>query len=645
MGETVGMLKNLVKNKKILYLNMVILLILSFIIYKNTYHEFDESLFSSKNVYNHIRELSSPPYNGRYPGTEGNRLALNYVQGYFEKIGISPAGEDGTYYQQFESMIPFYNSSPHFNIVDGENNIIKEFRLRTDYVDALFGSGEVHGELFLLEKNITNYSAEEIKNKVIVGIMPRHFQARDLQLMVNNGVRAILTTTDFGYYNSKPVRMSKASTNIGQIEVKGKPIIINILNRLAYMELKRLAESNMKADIKYDMTFKKVEVPNILGKIEGAKRDGGYLIISGHIDHMGSDPNGNYFPGAFDDASGIGMMLELARVIKEQERPPDKTILFVGWNNEENGVQGSKYYVDHPIYPLSQSEVIQIDGIGLKEINEIVLDSTGDRGSILRNKLYQYAKDLEGKLEIGVHEIQMGMGSDHQYFLQRNVPAVLIQDNYEDRRDLHFVHMYEDNIDNISVVQIDRGAQILLQYIKREIFYDTLPDYLNRTEKSLLSIVVFFTIALFLINNMKKSSKVLKISIEDIYYSSSYQIFQRIFNYGLLAFFTLYLIIWIIHVPTNFNLLIEDGQIYTNLSLFLTMKNSVLYLRNFIENGFGVSIRYIMVWDIITASFIRSSQLIVVSIGLAAGAGILKGIYDGYREKPKIGRASCRERV
>ena len=183
-----------------------------------------------------------------------------------------------------------------------------------------------------------------------------------------------------------------------------------------------------------DMTFKKVEVPNILGKIEGAKRDGGYLIISGHIDHMGSDPNGNYFPGAFDDASGIGMMLELARVIKEQERPPDKTILFVGWNNEENGVQGSKYYVDHPIYPLSQSEVIQIDGIGLKEINEIVLDSTGDRGSILRNKLYQYAKDLEGKLEIGVHEIQMGMGSDHQYFLQRNVPAVLIQDNYEDRQ-------------------------------------------------------------------------------------------------------------------------------------------------------------------------------------------------------------------
>jgi len=634
-------LLNGIRNHYGFILGIIILLVLTFFTSRNILEkQFDESIFEGENVYNHIRELSSPMYNGRYPGTEGNRLALQYVEDYFKEIGIEPGGENGSFYQQLESMVPFYESTPYIRIIDGENNIVREFHLRKDYVDTFFGGGEVQGELLLLNKSIRNYSKEELMDKIIVGWIPQHIQAGDIQYAVDHGVRAVLTTTDHEYYRSKTVRMSKASTNFGQIKLQGKPIIINIMGRSAYFELRRYAEEKMKADIKYDMVFKRVKTPNILGKIEGKKPDSGTIIISGHVDHVGSDMDGSYFPGAFDDASGIGMMLELARVIKAQDNLPEKTIIFAGWNNEENGLNGSRYYVEHPVYPLARTQVIQIDGIGLTEIKEIIFDSAGDKGVILRNMLFQYAKDLEDELGIKVREIEVGRGSDHQFFIEHNIPSVLIQDFYENRSDLHYVHMYEDNIDNISLEQINRGGKILLQYLKREVYQDILPDYLNKAEKSIIigiAVTILFFYAVNIWKNRYPSKLIWNKTAEELYFSVPYQLGQRFCQFTILTIFIVFMLVSIIQVPTNFNLIIEEGQIYSNLSLYLVVKKSILYIRHLLTGGLGTSIRNIKVWDIVIVSFKRSSQLIIVSIVLSTIFGMIKGVLDGYNEKGRSG--------
>lgn len=108
----------------------------------------------------------------------------------------------------------------------------------------------------------------------------------------------------------------------------------------------------------YVQTVPSTPPANVLGRNVGAVLRGSdpalrdeYVVVSAHYDHLGVR-NGVLYPGADDNASGVAMMMETARSMATASQPPKRSIAFIGFDLEEAGLYGSRYYVAHPPFPL-----------------------------------------------------------------------------------------------------------------------------------------------------------------------------------------------------------------------------------------------------------------------------------------------------
>lgn len=644
-----GFLRHSKKPKIFQFILPIIILVLIGYYFINSYqNSFDNSIFSVDNAYEHIRELSSPKYKGRLAGTEGNELALRYIENHFKNLGIEAAGENNTYYQDFESMVPQIDTNPVFRIKDENGEILDEFNMYEDYrlfTSEIGGGSKYNGDILFVDKYLYKVSPELIKDKMVI-MRSYAIRPKDIEYVIKNGGKGLLFTriTSFDSEVTNPQKM-KAILHDGK---NGENILFGVLGKKAYGKLRQYSEfgwieeeyqknslgttDNVPkgsgiikgVEINCDLEFPIVKSANIIGKIEGKKRDGGYLIIGAHLDHVGSGTDGKYFPGALDNASGVGMMLELARVIKAQNNLPYKTIIFTGWNAEENGLDGSRYYVKNPIYPLQESQVINLDCIGGVNANKVLIESYESNGNIMRSKMYQYSQDLNIKAE----EVYSSPNSDHYWFVKENVPAIQLVDDYS------YVHTYDDTIDNISKENLDNVGQILVNYIKRDIFKDTFPDYLNNIELMLLSLLILgivFIYIIFSLNKINSGMKVFNNTIEDIYYSSIFNVVLKCYYFITPVLIILFALIFIANLPPNYNLVFYNGKSFTNLSMYLTLKKSVLYIRNLILSGLGTTNNHVKILEIILVSMGRSFKLILSTIIISLVLGIFKGMFDSYR--------------
>ena len=107
---------------------------------------------------------------------------------------------------------------------------------------------------------------------------------------------------------------------------------------------------------------------NVLAFIKGSSKPEEILVISSHYDHVGIDDEGNIYNGADDDGSGTVAILEIAEAFTkaiEDGYRPKRSILFLNNTGEEKGLVGSKWYTDHPVFPLAQTVTnLNIDMIG-----------------------------------------------------------------------------------------------------------------------------------------------------------------------------------------------------------------------------------------------------------------------------------------
>ncbi|MCX6551803.1 MAG: M20/M25/M40 family metallo-hydrolase, partial [Acidobacteria bacterium] len=128
------------------------------------------------------------------------------------------------------------------------------------------------------------------------------------------------------------------------------------------------------------------EVANVIGILPGTNKafNDQSAILAAHVDHLGlgwpdvrKGEEGEPHPGADDNASGVAVMLELARSLASGEKPP-RTIVFIAFTGEEAGRLGSKYYVEHPVRPLTNVEgMINLDTVGRLGAQKLTALGTG----------------------------------------------------------------------------------------------------------------------------------------------------------------------------------------------------------------------------------------------------------------------------
>ena len=177
---------------------------------------------------------------------------------------------------------------------------------------------------------------------------------------------------------------------------------------------------------------KEVEMRNVVGIIPGVKKEfnGESVVITAHFDHLGlgwpdahSGDKGKIHPGADDNASGVSVLLELARVLANGPQP-DRTIVFLATSGEEAGLRGSKHYVQNEkIFPVNKCVgVVNLDTVGRLGEKKLTILGTGSA-----KEWTQLFMDAESITGVKIDPISKDAGgSDQKSFISEKVPAVQI---------------------------------------------------------------------------------------------------------------------------------------------------------------------------------------------------------------------------
>ena len=122
-----------------------------------------------------------------------------------------------------------------------------------------------------------------------------------------------------------------------------------------------------------------VNIQNVIGKITGSKRPDEVIIYTSHWDHLGigkpDETGDSIYNGALDNTTGTAGLIELARAFKSLKTLPERTIVILAVTAEEQGLWGSAYYAQNPVYPVSKAVAnINIDGLNpVEKTRDIII--------------------------------------------------------------------------------------------------------------------------------------------------------------------------------------------------------------------------------------------------------------------------------
>ncbi|MFA7228759.1 MAG: M20/M25/M40 family metallo-hydrolase [Melioribacteraceae bacterium] len=177
-----------------------------------------------------------------------------------------------------------------------------------------------------------------------------------------------------------------------------------------------------KIDIEVHTKYEKEkEVVNVAAILEGSDPElkNEYLIIGAHLDHVGGQAGKIFFPGANDNASGSAALLQIARAFASTKERPKRSVAFVFFASEEQGLYGAKFFSDNLPFPKEKVRaMINMDCIGYG-------DSIQVGGGKSAPGLWDIAKqsDLEND-KLLVAGTWSGGGADAEPFFQKGIPTL-----------------------------------------------------------------------------------------------------------------------------------------------------------------------------------------------------------------------------
>ncbi|MBM4000892.1 MAG: M20/M25/M40 family metallo-hydrolase [Planctomycetes bacterium] len=211
-----------------------------------------------------------------------------------------------------------------------------------------------------------------------------------------------------------------------------------------------------------------VECRNVVGVLRGARSEWASqsVVIGAHFDHLGlgwpdvhAGDEGKVHPGADDNASGVAILLEMARVLAEERGAP-RNIVFAAFSAEECGRWGSKHYAQHPPFPLEELRaVVNVDTVGRLHEGPIQVLGTGSAEEW--QHVFRGCTFVTG---IPSKNIAEGAeGSDQASFLEKGIPAVQIFSGAN--ADYHRPTDTTDKIDTAGMVRIATFLKEAVAYI------------------------------------------------------------------------------------------------------------------------------------------------------------------------------------
>ncbi len=431
----------------------------------------------------HIEFLAADELRGREPGTEGYDIAASYVVSQFRQMGLVAAGSEENYYQQVPLRRAFLEEgSATMKLVNGGMSRDFEF-VNEFYRKASVGhtSGDLTAEMVFAgyginapELEYNDFEGIELEGKIAVtlGGQPLSFpseegahfssgreKARALVAHGAVGWVTVYTPRNEKRYDWGRLKNSVGKAAMGWLTQSGEPYAaFTQLEGGAVVHYKPAAELFKGSDHTVDSLIamdesgqnlpafplkgtlrlaqksrhETIDSPNVVALLPGTDPvlSNEYLVYTAHLDHIGElhgdgheDAINN---GALDNASGISVMLETARMFAESggER---RSILFLAVTAEEKGLVGSEYFAQNPTVPSdSMVGVINLDmPLLLYEFGDVI--AFGAEHSTLGKAIEQAAGEFGIALTRDPFPDQnIFVRSDHYRFVQKGIPSVFL---------------------------------------------------------------------------------------------------------------------------------------------------------------------------------------------------------------------------
>ncbi len=195
---------------------------------------------------------------------------------------------------------------------------------------------------------------------------------------------------------------------------------------------------------------------NLLGALMGEKTEE-IVLLSAHYDHLGTF-EGRVYPGANDNASGVGCVLDVLRRILREGKTPKRTIVLAFWSAEEMGFVGSQAFVRSGTFPLHQIQaVLNADTVGNGMIGDFALWADGD------NPAFTAIRQASAAAGASAQRVsQATHNSDSISFATVGIPAVTLMA----REWLYKNHTPEDSIALLKSEQIQLAAEIMYRAVR-----------------------------------------------------------------------------------------------------------------------------------------------------------------------------------
>jgi Zn-dependent M28 family amino/carboxypeptidase len=355
----------------------------------------------------HVRFLSSDQLEGRGTGQRGGDLAAEYIATQLALNGLKPAGDGGTYMQKVPMVGITPASETTFELLPnkGQPMPLKPLDQYVAYDQTQNSSNEINAEMVYVGYGIdapeyqwNDYKGTDVRGKVLLMLVnepssssdPNFFKGRALtyygrwtykyeQAARMGAVGAILIhKTEMASYPWEVVRNSnsgeKAYLKSDEPHLKAAAWIqLDVARQVverAGLNLDKLMEDAQSSSfhpvplpvkLKAHMVSKvrPFSSNNVIAMLPGSdpRLKSEAVLYTAHYDHLGIRPDmpgDNIYNGARDNATGCGILLELARVFAQAPAKPRRSVLFASVTAEEQGLLGSEYLGKHPPVPAGK---------------------------------------------------------------------------------------------------------------------------------------------------------------------------------------------------------------------------------------------------------------------------------------------------
>lgn len=437
---------------------------------------------SADRIREDMRTLSSDEFLGRGPGQPGGDMASQYIADAFTEMGLEPV--DGSYFQDVP-MVGYATdpASVKLTFEGPEGSLappyLDGFVLNAGDPKAIWSAGT--GEVVFVgygidapENDWNDFEGVSVRNKfilILVNDPPATVEEPDLfggpamtyygrwtykwEEAARQGALGALIVheTEPAGYPWSVVRGGRAGEQFslppdsagpkpaGMVGWVTQEVAEQVLalGGLDFADLKaraarrgfRAVPTGVKASAQMSASVRGVQTRNVVGLLPGTERPDEIITVTAHYDHFGvgeTIDGDSIYNGAYDNASGTALMMEVARAFAGLPEYPERSILFIATAAEEQGLLGSQWYAQSPLFPLEKTVAeVNLDGANLwGETDDVTIfgEDRSELGAIAHRRAAEMGLEIVPDQE---PEKGFFFRSDHFPFAKAGIPSLYFE--------------------------------------------------------------------------------------------------------------------------------------------------------------------------------------------------------------------------